>query len=122
MINSTFIRPFLQRKYCLSIWSAECILITTKKICFLLENICNPWKPFFLRHNKAVYTLVAIFSWRFQRQGLLGNEAKDIIDLNIMETRRMLKYGTVSVYPLRSLVHVNISFIDSTFSELVLYG
>lgn len=62
-------------------------------------------------------------SWRFQSQDLRNLEAKRCYaDLNIMETRRMLKYGPVSVCTQRSLVHVDISFIGSTFCELMLYS
>lgn len=43
------------------------------------------------------------------------------MDWNVMETKRMPKYGTASVCTLRSLVHVSISVIGSTFSEQMLY-
>lgn len=38
------------------------------------------------------------------------------------DTKRMLKCGTVSVCTPRSLVHVNISFIGSAFTELMSGG
>lgn len=39
------------------------------------------------------------------------------VDWNIMEAKRMTKYGTAFVCTLRSLVHVSISVTGSTFSE-----
>lgn len=71
-------------------------------------------------YNKAVHLSC---SWRFQSQDLHNKKAKRCYaDLNIMETRRMLKYGPVSVCTQRSLVHVDISLIGSTFCELMLYS
>lgn len=39
-----------------------------------------------------------------------------------MDAKRMLTCGIVSVCTLRSLVQVNISFLGSTFTELMLDG
>ena len=43
------------------------------------------------------------------------------MDWNTVETKRMPKHGTASVCTLRSLVHVSISVIGSTFSEQMLH-